>query len=327
MAEVAVDERRLLKTIRWWDGFVIGLANPGFLLIGLWGSILALGGKWAIVLWIISACHRRAPGVHLLRARRHVPGQAGRPVGLRARGLAQALLLRGPDRGLRLLVRLVERARDLREPDRLPADRRVRRRGVLRDDDLDPPIIHAARVAAADRRHVHRALLDLQHPRHAARRRAQLRRRGADDLPDPRDRHRRLRHRRLLEPPDQLELPGRERELLRRLRDVLQPVRDDHGLAVHPRLVDLRAGGRGDVRAGVQGHGQRHPQGAGLGGRAQRRPVDHAPDRRPRDDRLRRPLHRHDRRRLADRRRQLDRRRTASGSSSSSVSARACCSR
>ena len=55
MAEVAVDERRLLKTIRWWDGFVIGLANPGFLLIGLWGSIIALGGKWAIALWIISA--------------------------------------------------------------------------------------------------------------------------------------------------------------------------------------------------------------------------------------------------------------------------------
>jgi amino acid transporter len=55
MAEVAVDERRLLKTIRWWDGFVIGLANPGFLLIGLWGSILALGGQWAIALWIISA--------------------------------------------------------------------------------------------------------------------------------------------------------------------------------------------------------------------------------------------------------------------------------
>src|SRR6187431_1970779 len=55
MAEVAVDERRLLKTIRWWDGFIIGLANPGFLLIGLWGSIIALGGKWAIALWIISA--------------------------------------------------------------------------------------------------------------------------------------------------------------------------------------------------------------------------------------------------------------------------------
>jgi amino acid transporter len=54
MAEVAVDERRLLKTIRWWDGFVIGLANPGFLLIALWGSIIALGGKWAIALFVIS---------------------------------------------------------------------------------------------------------------------------------------------------------------------------------------------------------------------------------------------------------------------------------
>jgi amino acid transporter len=54
-AVVEVDERRLLKTIRWWDGFVIGLANPGFLLIGLWGSILALGGWVATVLWIISA--------------------------------------------------------------------------------------------------------------------------------------------------------------------------------------------------------------------------------------------------------------------------------
>jgi amino acid transporter len=55
MAEVAVDERRLLKTIRWWDGFVIGLANPGFLLIGLWGSIIALGGYVAAILYVISA--------------------------------------------------------------------------------------------------------------------------------------------------------------------------------------------------------------------------------------------------------------------------------
>lgn len=55
MAEVAVDERRLLKTLRWWDGFVIGLANPGFLLVGLWGSILALGGWVAAVLWTVSA--------------------------------------------------------------------------------------------------------------------------------------------------------------------------------------------------------------------------------------------------------------------------------
>jgi amino acid transporter len=55
MAEVAVDERRLLKTMRWYDGVVIGLANPGFLLVGLAFSIVYLGGKWALALWIISA--------------------------------------------------------------------------------------------------------------------------------------------------------------------------------------------------------------------------------------------------------------------------------
>ena len=55
MAEVAVDERRLLKTMRWYDGVVIGMANPGFLLVGLAFSILALGGIWAAIVWIVSA--------------------------------------------------------------------------------------------------------------------------------------------------------------------------------------------------------------------------------------------------------------------------------
>ncbi|MGH3034212.1 MAG: amino acid transporter, partial [Gaiellaceae bacterium] len=55
MAEVAVDQRRLLKTISWWDGFVIGLANPGFLLVGLWGATLALGGYLVAILFAISA--------------------------------------------------------------------------------------------------------------------------------------------------------------------------------------------------------------------------------------------------------------------------------
>src|SRR5918999_2237725 len=55
MAEVAVDQRRLLKTISWWDGFVIGLANPGFLLVGLWGATIALGGWLVAVLFAISA--------------------------------------------------------------------------------------------------------------------------------------------------------------------------------------------------------------------------------------------------------------------------------
>src|SRR5262245_64810127 len=55
MAEVAVDERRLLKTIRWWDGVVIGMANPGFLLVGLAFSLLALGGIPATIIWAVSA--------------------------------------------------------------------------------------------------------------------------------------------------------------------------------------------------------------------------------------------------------------------------------
>ncbi len=55
MAELAVDQPRLLKTMRWWDGFIIGLANPGFLLAGLAGSVVTLGPKWAAIIWFSSA--------------------------------------------------------------------------------------------------------------------------------------------------------------------------------------------------------------------------------------------------------------------------------
>src|SRR6185312_9121953 len=55
VAEVSVDERRLLKTIRWYDGFVIGLANPGFLIVGIGFSVGALGAKVAAILWFVSA--------------------------------------------------------------------------------------------------------------------------------------------------------------------------------------------------------------------------------------------------------------------------------
>ncbi len=32
VAEAVVEERQLLKKLRWYDGFVISLATPGFLL-------------------------------------------------------------------------------------------------------------------------------------------------------------------------------------------------------------------------------------------------------------------------------------------------------
>lgn len=55
MATAVVEERHLLKTLRWYDGFVIALANPGFLLGSLGYSVGDLGGWGAAMLWGISA--------------------------------------------------------------------------------------------------------------------------------------------------------------------------------------------------------------------------------------------------------------------------------
>ena len=55
MAEAVVEERQLLKTLRWYDGFVICLANPGFLLGSLGFSVIDLGGWGAALIWGITA--------------------------------------------------------------------------------------------------------------------------------------------------------------------------------------------------------------------------------------------------------------------------------
>src|SRR5712692_9685031 len=62
MAEAFVEERHLLKSLRWWDGFVIALCNPGFLIASLGFSMGALGTSGAVALWAISA------GVGMLQA-------------------------------------------------------------------------------------------------------------------------------------------------------------------------------------------------------------------------------------------------------------------
>ena len=54
MAHAAIEERQLLKSLRWYDGFVIALANPGFLIGFLGYSIGALGGWGAVALWTVS---------------------------------------------------------------------------------------------------------------------------------------------------------------------------------------------------------------------------------------------------------------------------------
>jgi len=55
MAEAVIEERHLLKSLRWWDGFVIALCNPGFLIASLGFSMGALGTWGAVALWAISA--------------------------------------------------------------------------------------------------------------------------------------------------------------------------------------------------------------------------------------------------------------------------------
>jgi len=61
MAVASVDDRELIKAMSWFDGFVVALANPSFLLTALGGSVLSLGGWGATIVWtfsvIIGALH------------------------------------------------------------------------------------------------------------------------------------------------------------------------------------------------------------------------------------------------------------------------------
>ena len=55
MAEAAVEERQLLKSLHWYDGFVIALCNPGFLLGSLLFTLGTVGVWGSVILWGISA--------------------------------------------------------------------------------------------------------------------------------------------------------------------------------------------------------------------------------------------------------------------------------
>ena len=51
---LVVDDRELIKAMSWFDGFVVALANPSFLLTALGGSVVSLGGWGATIVWTIS---------------------------------------------------------------------------------------------------------------------------------------------------------------------------------------------------------------------------------------------------------------------------------
>ena len=55
MATATVEEVQLLKTLRWWDGFIIALCNPGFLLGSLGFTLNAFSVGAAMLLWAASA--------------------------------------------------------------------------------------------------------------------------------------------------------------------------------------------------------------------------------------------------------------------------------
>ena len=61
MATAHVEERELLQAMTWYDGFVVALANPSFLITSLGLSVLSLGGWGAIIVWGISIL---AGGLH-----------------------------------------------------------------------------------------------------------------------------------------------------------------------------------------------------------------------------------------------------------------------
>jgi amino acid transporter len=55
LATATVEEVQLLKTLRWWDGFIIALCNPGFLLGSLGFTLGIFGVTGSMILWGLSA--------------------------------------------------------------------------------------------------------------------------------------------------------------------------------------------------------------------------------------------------------------------------------
>ena len=51
---VEVHDRELLKSLRWWDGFVVSLACPGFLISALGFTYAVLGTWGTVVFWMLS---------------------------------------------------------------------------------------------------------------------------------------------------------------------------------------------------------------------------------------------------------------------------------
>jgi amino acid transporter len=89
VAQAQVEEQSLLKAMTWWDGFVVALCNPAFLIAGLGGSIGALGTTGAFVLWSISITLGALQNNIHAELASMFPNKSGGHRPLRTRGVAQ----------------------------------------------------------------------------------------------------------------------------------------------------------------------------------------------------------------------------------------------
>ncbi len=106
MAEAVIEERQLLKTLHWYDGFVIGLCQPAFLL-GSLGFTLATIGVWgSVLLWGISATVGLLQNWIYSETAAMFPDKPGGISLYAHEGVAEPLQPLRPDRCLRLLDRL-----------------------------------------------------------------------------------------------------------------------------------------------------------------------------------------------------------------------------
>ena len=269
MAELAVDQPRLLKTMRWWDGFIIGLANPGFLLAGLAGSVVTLGPKWAAIIWFSSAVVGALQAYVYAEPAAMFPDKSGGLSMYAKEGWRKHFSLAGPIAtfgywfawssvlaiyggiiGTLLLSRFW--------PEKLADELLITQIGFI--DVTWPRVIGAVCIASC-------FIFNIRGMRPAVL--VQLRDRRDDDHPRPGAGHHPAAERRHHVACAEHQPHRAERDLLQRVdRHVgidVQPGGDDHRLVLGDRVVDVRAGGAGHVRARVR----RHPQ-TTRGGRSPR---------------------------------------------------------
>ena len=239
MATATVEEVQLLKTLRWWDGFVIALCNPGFLLGSLGFTLGIFGVAGSMILWGLSAA------IGMLQA--WIYSEPATMFGHRSGGIAlyahegwrKYTTLVGPLASfgywigwsvvLSIFGKVIgDLAVSQWWPNSGPVDR-------LSRQHADAVLVHRDRL--------HHLRLGVQHLRPADGGVVHLSVRRAADGAARAVRDRPLLHRPLAR--------------LQRPRHLRRPVgRDQAGdrLHVHPRLVGVRDRGGRDVRARVQEH-------------------------------------------------------------------------